>query len=153
MRFISFYDLVIILKEPVIAQDSRRFLSVGEQGLLRNSFDIHCGKAFFVDTHVYLHFCGVVSDEFSYFKLLILQNLHQVVKRPCLSSVGLGHNPWAFADKLQKHERHFLIPVVQFPPETTENKLFRIVSHLNLWDTIYDIVIFLNSPWFIMTHL
>lgn len=30
MGFISFYDPVIILKEPVIAQDSRRFLSVSE---------------------------------------------------------------------------------------------------------------------------
>lgn len=69
MGFISFYDLVIILKEPVIAQDSRRFLSVSK-GCYGIPLISTVGKHFFVDTHVYLHF----SDEFSYFKWLILKN-------------------------------------------------------------------------------
>lgn len=100
MGFISFYDLVIILKEPVIAQDSRRFLFVSEWGLLRNSFDIHC---FFVDTHMYLHFCGGVSDEFSYFKSLILENC---------SSGTWPMNFWSPVAKTQMAQSHFLIPVI-----------------------------------------
>lgn len=110
MGFISFYDLVIIVKEPVIAQDSRRFLSVSK-GCYGIPLISTVGKRFFVDTHMYLHFCGGVSDEFSYFKSLILKN--------CRSGTW-PMNFWRPVAKTQMAQSHVLIPVVQFPPETTQ---------------------------------